>query len=56
MYRIQWRTLERELADIFRKEGLELDSEGGDVVVTDRGLILFSVTDLAKKLIDRGVL
>ena len=50
-----WRRIESALVDILKSEGLDLADEGGDTVVLDRGIILFSVTELAKQLEERGV-
>lgn len=51
-----WRKLERELIDILKRQDAPLVDDGGDVVIIDNdGDVLFSITELAKELIDRGI-
>lgn len=52
---MSWRTIEKELVDICRAEGLELDESFGDKVVKQGDLILISLTELAKELMRRGI-
>ena len=52
-----WRALERELIDILRSEGADIVYETGDsfVVDMDGAHVIFSITDLAKELMRRGI-
>jgi hypothetical protein len=54
---MSWRVIEKELVDILRGEGLELDiNDAADKVVKDDdGFDYLNVTYLAKELMRRGV-
>jgi hypothetical protein len=52
---MNWRRIESAIVDILKAEGLDLANEDGDTVVLDRGIILFSITELAKQLAERGI-
>lgn len=51
----EWRTIEHELIDILRSEGVDLTDNAGDTVVVQGDLVVFSITDLAKELENRGI-
>jgi len=53
---MSWRAIEREIIDILRREELLLTDDGGDNVIIDNdGDVIFSITELAKELMRRGV-
>lgn len=54
---MSWRKLEIEIIDILRKECVPIDNIDGDTVVPehDSPFILFSITELAKELVNRGI-
>ena len=53
---MSWRTIEKELVDILRRDGVSLHYDSGDTfVLYDDRFTIFSITDLAKELMRRGI-
>jgi hypothetical protein len=51
-----WRAIERELVDILKAESADLYYEAGDTFLVDEEHhVIFSITELAKELMRRGI-
>lgn len=54
---MSWKAIERELVDIFRGDGHDVDeyTESGDKIVKQGDLVLLNITEIAKELSRRGI-